>query len=236
MKKICQFLLLASVIQPAVADDLQSGMTAARHETAGFGIGALLGGLIAGPPGVAIGAVSGALYGHRSGKKEDKLTALEQQLEDRQIDLAQLRTEFDRAQAEHAGNLRKVAAENKRATLDKLAGGISFPVYFRTNEAHIDSTLAPHFQDLVNLIRDIPEIKVLVEAHADERGLPSYNLQLSRVRAKAVQTELIKAGLSGNRIIQHAYGETRARAGNGGIENYIFDRRADVRLTLDTEV
>ena len=236
MKKICKLLLLASVIQPALAADQNSTEAVTQNETAGFGLGALIGGLIAGPAGAVIGAAGGTLYGNHTGKKQDQIALLEQQLQDKQIDLVRLQNEFSNIQAEYAGNLQKVATENRQTTLEKLADGISFSIYFRTNESHMDMNLAPHIQDLVNLIRDVPDIRVLVEAYADERGLPSYNLQLSRARAKTLQNELVNAGLPANRIIQHAYGEARSRAVNGDIEGYIFDRRVDIRLTLDSEV
>lgn len=234
MKKIFKLLLLASVMQPALAADHSTEATN-KNEVGGFGLGALIGGLIAGPPGAAIGAVGGALYGHRTGEKEDRIASLEKQLHDRQIDLTLLQNEFTQTQAEYAGNLQKIATQNHQATLEKLADGISFSIYFRTNESHLESTLAPHIHDLVNLIRDVPDVKILLEAYADERGLPSYNLQLSHARAKSVQNELINAGLPANRIIQHAYGESRSHANHGDIEGYIFDRRVDIRLTLNTE-
>lgn len=236
MKKICKLLFLASVMQPAMAADHNSTEAADKNEVAGFGIGALIGGLIAGPPGIAIGAVGGAMYGHHTGQKEDRVTSLEKQLHDKQIDLALLQNQFAQTQVDYAGKLQKIAAENHRATLEKLTGEVSFSVYFRTNESCVEPVLAPHIRDLVNLIHDAPDVKVLLEAYADERGLPSYNLQLSQARAKNVQSELINAGLPANRIIQHAYGESRSRTTHGDIEGYIFDRRVDIRLTLDTEV
>lgn len=235
MKNICKFLLLASVIQPAVAADNNSTEAADKNEVAGFGMGALIGGLIAGPPGIAVGAIGGALYGHHTGRKDDRLTSLEKQLHDRQIDLALLQEQLTQTQADYAGNLRKIAAEYRKDSLEKLADGVSFSIYFRTNESYIEPGLAPHIRDLVSLIRDVPDVKVLLEAYADERGLPSYNLQLSHARAKNVQSELIKAGFPANRIIQHAYGESRTHAVHGDVEGYVFDRRVDIRLTLDSE-
>ena len=115
-----------------------------------------------------------------------------------------------------------------------LGNGISFSIYFRTNDTGIDPVLNTHIHDLVKLIRDVPEIRVQLEAHADERGLLSYNMQLSHNRARAVQAELINAGLAAARIQKYAYGETRARTKVIDQDNYVFDRRVDIKLTLDT--
>jgi outer membrane protein OmpA-like peptidoglycan-associated protein len=78
---------------------------------------------------------------------------------------------------------------------------------------------------------------VHLDAYADERGLPSYNLQLSKARALTVQKELTRAGLPSIRILQHAHGEELADDGCGDVDvdKYVFDRRVDVQFTLDTE-
>ena len=236
MKKLCKLLLLVSAIQPAFGTEKDTASNINNKEVAGLGLGALVGGLIAGPPGIVIGAAGGAIHGGITGNREHRIATLEQQLHEKQIDLARLQNEFTNIQNQYAINLQKIATQNKTTGLEKFADGISFSIYFRTNEAHIDSSLTPHIRDLVNLIQDTPAIRVLLEAHADERGLPSYNLQLSRSRAKAVQQELVNAGLSSSRIIQNAYGESRTRAKQGDVEGYVFDRRVDIHLTLDKKV
>jgi len=59
-------------------------------------------------------------------------------------------------------------------------------------------------------------------------------MQLSHNRARAVQAELINAGLPAVRIQKYAYGETRARTKIIDPDNYVFDRRVDIKLTLDS--
>jgi outer membrane protein OmpA-like peptidoglycan-associated protein len=237
MNKIYTVLLLTSLLHSgAVVAEKESDGVTTTHETAGFGIGALIGGLIAGPPGAVIGAAGGTLYGYRNGKKAVMITNMEQQLQERNIELARLQQEFNNTQFAYTEDLQKVIYENRRATAENISNNISFSVYFRTNESGLDSTLTPHICDLVNLILDVPYINVDLEAHSDHRGNPEYNLELSLARANSVRLELIKAGLPANRIISHAYGETRAKAVKGDHEDYIFDRRVDLQLTLSSEI
>jgi outer membrane protein OmpA-like peptidoglycan-associated protein len=236
MKKICALLLSASVIHSPLAHAENETPATVKNKTTGFGIGALLGGLIGGPPGAVIGASGGKVYGNYTAGKTDTIANLEQKLQNKDIDLAALQDEITRVQINHAGNLQAVALEGKQASLQKLGNGISFSIYFRTNDTGIDPVLNTHIHDLVNLIRDLPEIRVQLEAHADERGLPSYNMQLSHNRARAVQAELINAGLPADRIQKYTYGESRARTKIIDQENYIFDRRVDIKLTLDTSL
>ena len=236
MKKICALLLSASVIHSPLASAENDTPATVKNEATGFGIGALLGGLIGGPPGAVIGAAGGTLYGNYTARKTNAITTLEQELRDKDMQLAYLQDEITRFQINHASNLQAVALEGKQASLQKLGNGISFSIFFRTNDAGIDPVLNTHIHDLVNLICDVPEIRVQLEAHADERGLPSYNMQLSHNRARAVQAVLINAGLPAERIQKYAYGESRARTKITDQEDYLFDRRVDIKLTLDKQL
>ena len=236
MKKICALLLSASVFHSPLASAENDTPATVKNETAGFGIGALIGGLIGGPPGAVIGAAGGTLYGNFTARKTNTIASLEQELLDKDMQLAYLQDKFNNVQTNHAGNLQKVAIEGKLASLQKLSNGISFSIYFKTNEAKIDPVLNSHISELVDMIRDVPEISVQLEAHADERGLPSYNMQLSQHRARAVTAELIRAGLPAERIRKHTYGEMMARTKVIDHEDYLFDRRVDIKLTLDKQL
>ena len=117
----------------------------------------------------------------------------------------------------------------------QLGEGISLPVYFRTNDATLTPDTGAQVRKLAALVRAYPEIRVRLDAYADERGLASYNLQLSQARALTVRKELARAGLPLDRIVWHAHGETRAGTGFGADpDRYVFDRRVDIRFTLAT--
>jgi len=236
MNRIWPVLLLTGVLHSAavVAGDADSVTTA--HETAGFGIGALIGGLIAGPPGAVIGAAGGTLYGQHNAKKELQVASLQQQLQEKNIEFAKLQQEFTNAQFAWAENLEQAALDKRNSSLEKLSDSISFSVYFRTDDAGLDPVLTPHIRDLVNLVLDSPGIKIQLEAHADRRGRTEHNLKLSRARSNSVRAELIRAGLPANRIIYHTHGEAHARSAEGDVEGYIFDRRVDLLLTPDSEI
>ncbi|MGH8120820.1 MAG: OmpA family protein [Gammaproteobacteria bacterium] len=235
MKKICAMLLSATILNSPLAAAAQDKPAATTRETSGIGIGAIPGGQPGGPPGAVSGAAAATINGNHAARNDDAIAVLEKQLMEKTLALASLQDEFEAARIRYAGNLQKVDTENKLHSLKKLSDGIAFPVYFRTNDAGLTPEVEQHLRKLATLIRDYPEIKVRLDAYADERGLPSYNLQLSSARARAVHYELRKAGLSSNRILQYAHGEVPVECGEGGTENYIFDRRVDIQLTLNTE-
>lgn len=52
-----------------------------------------------------------------------------------------------------------------------------------------------------------PNVFVIVEGHADERGSNEYNLTLGERRAKATRDSLLSLGVSASRITVISYGE-----------------------------
>ncbi|MFQ5658815.1 MAG: OmpA family protein [Gammaproteobacteria bacterium] len=208
-----------------------------RHkDEMGLGAGALIGGLIAGPPGAVIGAAGGAWFGNREAKKDIKIATLEKRLTEKQTDLAYLQTRLTELQSEYGSEMKKVKLDNRLPLLHELTRGVSLIVYFRTNRANIEPEIIPRIARLAGFLRNFPEIKLRIEAYADRRGREQYNQQLSGRRAQAVEDELIGDGLQRNRISSRAYGESRALAAEGDREGYVFDRRVIVHLTLDSEV
>jgi len=54
-----------------------------------------------------------------------------------------------------------------------------------------------------------PELLVLVEGHADERGTAEYNLALGERRARAAMNYLVAHGIAADRITLISYGKER---------------------------
>ncbi len=210
--------------------------SATTKDEIGFGLGALIGGLIAGPPGIIIGAAGGAWLGNKEGKEDAKITNLEDRLIKKQTELASLQNEFSDLQSTFGNELKKVKFEKRYSALEDLSRGVSLTIYFRTESANIDSEIVPRIGHLATYLEQFPEIQLHLEAHADRRGHEKYNRQLSYNRAQSVETELIRAGINNKRIHIHSYGESNALAVEGDTEGYVFDRRVNIILTLDTEV
>lgn len=69
-----------------------------------------------------------------------------------------------------------------------------------------ETTLAQAIKD----VKDIPQLKIALRAHADTMGMDTYNMQLSRRRAEAVLNRLAAAGIAQDRLrIVEAVGEAR---------------------------
>ena len=81
-------------------------------------------------------------------------------------------------------------------------------VYFDLDKAEIrDGTST--LNDQAAWLKKYPNITIVVEGHADERGTREYNLALGERRANAVKEYLVSRGVSANRIETVSYGKER---------------------------
>ena len=207
-----------------------------RDEAIGFGTGALIGGLIGGPIGAVVGAAGGALFGTENGQHRQQVADLEKQLQQREIELADIQTEFTRLQDQHQQSLQKVALDQYQGSLQELADGVRLSVFFKTNQSELEPRFKPGLQRLASYLNQFPEIRIQLSAHADQRGNRTHNQVLSEQRAYAVLSELVNAGLSNKRIYIDALGESGATVPVNDIDGLAHERRVDLELTLDTQI
>lgn len=235
-------LLLSSLLfiqASANADDIQHKISI-QHKTstkqdAGIGIGAIIGGALVGPPGAIIGAAGGSWFGARETKADKKIASLEKQLNAKSIELAYQQNEYAKTRAEFQKEFQRVVHSQEIQSLEKLSQGISYVIYYKTNDAEIRHDIRPQIQQLVELIKPYPQIQIQIEGHADHRGSENYNLALSKKRIDKVRAEFINAGISYKRLQTQAYGERKTTAKRGDTEAYMFDRRVTINLSLDRE-
>ena len=235
--KFLKMIILISLISLqsiVAANDIQTE-PASTKENVGFGIGTLIGGVLAGPIGVVIGAGGGTWLGARENKTDKTIASLEKELNAKSIEIAYQQNELAETKEKYKKEFQKVILNKETQSLEKLSDGISYVVYYKTNDAKIHQAILPEIQKLANLIKTYPEIKIQINGYTDYRGSDSHNLILSKERIDNVRAEFIKAGISSQRFQTHAYGEHKASANEGDTESYVFDRRVTINLTLNQE-
>jgi outer membrane protein OmpA-like peptidoglycan-associated protein len=227
-------LMTGAVHADTVTSD--QGKPGRFKEGIGMAIGGVIGGLVAGPPGAMFGIASGAWLGDREIKEDRKIANLEDSLVRKQTDLAIMEKQFADLQRSFGNEIQKVAAQNRLSSLDELANGVSLAVYFRTGSANLDEANTGRVNKLAGFLQQFSEVQLLVEGHADKRGPAEFNKHLSQTRAGVVESVLLNAGISPDRILTHSYGESGAMAAETDKEGVVFDRRVDIILTLDTRI
>ena len=94
-------------------------------------------------------------------------------------------------------------------TVEYLASGVPDRVFFATNESILTTASRETLRAQAAWLRKNPNINVVLEGHADERGTREYNLALGERRANAAKDYLMTYGISGNRISVISYGKER---------------------------
>lgn len=100
--------------------------------------------------------------------------------------------------------------------------------YIRNDAAHV-------LNNLVNIMKENPGLKIELSAHTDSRGDDNYNQRLSQQRAHAAVQYLISKGISKSRITAIGYGETKLinNCGNGvscSEEQHQQNRRTEIKI------
>ena len=94
-------------------------------------------------------------------------------------------------------------------TVEYLADGVPDRVFFATNESVLTTASRETLRKQASWLRKNPEITVVLEGHADERGTREYNLALGERRANAAKDYLMTYGISSSRISVISYGKER---------------------------
>lgn len=100
-------------------------------------------------------------------------------------------------------------------------------VHFGTGKAVILPDSYPLLAQVVDAIVRNDIKRVRIEGHTDNQGPSDFNLQLSKDRAQAVATHLIKAGIDAARIEVEGFGDTRPIAPNMTPRGRELNRRVE---------
>ena len=94
-------------------------------------------------------------------------------------------------------------------TVKYLADGVPDRVFFATNESVLTTASRETLRKQAAWLRKNPEVTVVLEGHADERGTREYNLALGERRANAAKDYLMTYGISASRISVISYGKEK---------------------------
>ena len=103
-------------------------------------------------------------------------------------------------------------------------------VFFGTNETALKPASITELDQVVSLLKDNPEVKIMITGHTDNIGKPEDNLKLSEGRALSVVNYLVSKGISKDRLSHKGYGATKPLAGNDTEEGRAKNRRTELEV------
>jgi outer membrane protein OmpA-like peptidoglycan-associated protein len=83
---------------------------------------------------------------------------------------------------------------------------------------------------VVDFMRTNPTVKIRLEGHTDNRGVPKHNLRLSKARVESVEEYLVSKGINHRRISGKGYGGTQPIADNNDAETRRLNRRVEFTI------
>ena len=104
-------------------------------------------------------------------------------------------------------------------------------IFFDFNKATLRPESKNELENLTQLMRENPTIKIEISGHTDNVGSAAYNKTLSQARAKAVVDYLINAGIPADRMTSAGYGFDKPIASNETDAGRQLNRRTEFKIT-----
>ena len=93
--------------------------------------------------------------------------------------------------------------------MDDRMRDVLVPVYFAFDRHDLSAEAIRTLERVAKLYSEYPDLKLLAEGHADERGSSDYNMGLAEKRARAIRDWLVAYGISASAVEITSFGKER---------------------------
>ena len=130
-------------------------------------------------------------------------------------------------------NIAGVAGNNGCEDLQPKLNNIAAALKFEIGQVNIANKLLQSLDSLVQIMTLYPKTSLVITGHTDNTGTIKINNRLSLLRAKKVQSYLIKKGLAENRTTLIGMADAQPIASNATKEGRTQNRRADLTIKYE---
>lgn len=161
--------------------------------------------------------------------KEEVVTKDEPMVQQQTVQQTEPTAQAAAPAAQAAAPVATVAEPVQEQAAAKAAAGVSLAtVYFDFDKSDLrQDTRDVLSQNAEALLKQIGDVKVRIEGHADERGSDEYNMALGDRRAKSAEKYLINLGVSADRLSTVSYGEEKPAVQGNDEAAWSKNRRAE---------
>jgi outer membrane protein OmpA-like peptidoglycan-associated protein len=131
----------------------------------------------------------------------------------------------------NAGDKPGCPKKNSNIVVTKTQILITQQIQFQFNRAIIRPVSFKILDEVVDALKDHPEINLEIQGHTDNVGSAGYNKILSQQRANAVMKYFIMKGISRTRLTAKGYGMEQPMVPNTTPENRELNRRVQFNRT-----
>jgi outer membrane protein OmpA-like peptidoglycan-associated protein len=107
-------------------------------------------------------------------------------------------------------------------------GFIALYLNFETGKSDIKPESQPILDQIVEMLKQNPDLKISIEGHTDNVGSDKSNKALSENRAKSVMNALVSAGIEKSRLSSKGWGATKPIADNSTEDGRFKNRRVEI--------
>lgn len=219
-----------------IATATQKHQAQTNNENIGFGTGAIIGGIAAGPLGAIVAGLGGvfiAKFINVTDENEELNIALTDEKQAHQLSSTEANNQYKTkiAQLKSSYQQQLITLENQQQQTGQLsANNLLMSLQFSTGS----SDIASHYQEQVTALAKIlthsPTMTVDLSGYTDLTGEESLNQTLSQARVTSVKNMLMAHGVGENQIATFAFGEAAPVVANNEREVSFYDRRVVMKL------
>jgi sortase system peptidoglycan-associated protein len=208
------------------------------NENIGFGTGAIIGGIVAGPLGAIFAGVTGIFIAKHINVTDDvevlsaELVSANSDIKNQQDNIVQYQTKLAGALQRHEKEMSLVKQQQNHTGLSEElhAENLLMSLQFSSGSSEISAHYQEQVSALAQVLNDSPQIKLELSGYTDLAGDKETNYQLSLARVESVKALLLAQGVNDNQITGHAYGETAPIAATQEHEINFYDRRVVLKI------
>lgn len=122
---------------------------------------------------------------------------------------------------------------NKTIELKNIAVGSKIAlrnIFFDIGKSTLTNTSNAELDRLVDLLKDVPQLKIEISGHTDNTGSAALNETLSQKRAEAVVSYLKNNGINAQRMTAMGYGSSKPIESNATADGRQQNRRTEFEI------